>query len=140
MYERRSVLESPGYGIVDGQGTLMCQPGPERLARHVGHDVERPLTVNGRDEPGLDEPEDMRVLQAGRQPDFGQKARGAERGCGFRANDLDGDLPRVPNVVREVDGRHPAFAELALDVVAAREAAPEQVVGLGHALTLRPSH
>ena len=77
------------------------------------------------------------MLQARRQLDLGQKPIGAERLGDFGADDLDGDLPRVPNVVREVDGRHPPFAELALDVVAAREAASEHVVGLGHALTLR---
>jgi len=77
------------------------------------------------------------VLQARRQRDLGQKPIGAERLGDFGANGLDGDLPRVPNVVREVNGRHPAFAELALDVVAAREAAPEHVMGLGHALRLR---
>ena len=77
------------------------------------------------------------MLQARRQLDLGQKPIGAERLGDSGADDLDGDLPRVPNVVREVDGRHPAFAELALDVVAARETAPEHVVGLGHALRLR---
>ena len=69
------------------------------------------------------------MLQARRQLDLGQKRIGAERLGDFGADDLDRDLPRVPNVLREVDGRHPAFAELALDVVAAGETAPEHVVG-----------
>ena len=53
------------------------------------------------------------------------------------ADHLDGDLAGVPNVMREVDGRHAAFAELAFEVVTIREASAEHVVWLGHGLTLR---
>src|SRR6478672_11100413 len=39
--------------------------------------------------------------------------------------DLDGDVAVVPEVVGEVDGRHPASPELALDAVAVSQSSTE---------------
>ena len=39
------------------------------------------------------------------------------RECGLE--DLEGDLPFVPDIVSQIDGGHPALADLSLDAVAA---------------------
>ena len=49
---------------------------------------------------------------------FREEALGAERGGELGAQDLDGDVAIVLEVVREIDGGHAARAELALDAVA----------------------
>jgi hypothetical protein len=126
------------HGFADRDRALPREAGAQRFARDVRHHVERPLArIAGRHHPRIEQRQDVRVLQARRQLDLRQEAVGAERLGDLGADDLDGDLARVPNVMREVDGRHAAFAELAFDVVPIRKAAAEHVVGLGHALTLR---
>ena len=63
------------------------------------------------------------MLQVSGGLDLGQEPRGADD-CGeFRAQDLDGDLAVVLEVVREVHGGHAASAELALDPVAVGQCA-----------------
>jgi hypothetical protein len=44
----------------------------------------------------------VRVLQIGRELDLGQEALGADDGGQFRAQDLDGDPPVVPEIVGAV--------------------------------------
>ena len=50
--------------------------------------------------------------------DFADEPLGADHGREFRLEDLDGHLAAVPQVFGEIDGRHAAGAELALDPVA----------------------
>ena len=49
------------------------------------------------------------------------EALGADDGGEFGLQDLEGDLALVLEIVGEVDGRHAALAQLALEVVAAFE-------------------
>ena len=58
---------------------------------------------------------------------------GADDGGELGAEHLEGDLPVVLEVVGEVDGRHAALAQLALDAVALVER-PVQLAGGGHGL------
>ena len=58
------------------------------------------------------------MLQVRRGLDLGQEPLGAEHRGQLRAQDLERDLAVVPEVLGEVDGRHAAGAELALDAVA----------------------
>ena len=58
------------------------------------------------------------MLQVGGGPDLAEEPLGADHGGELGAHELDGDLAVVPEVLREVDGRHAAGAELALDAVA----------------------
>jgi len=60
----------------------------------------------------------VRVVEAGRDLDLAQKALGTEC-CGkLGLEHLDGYFAMVLQVLGEVDRRHPAVAELALDCVA----------------------
>ena len=58
------------------------------------------------------------MLQRRRGPDLGDEPLGAEH-CGeLRLQDFDGDLALVFDIVREIDRRHPARTQLALDAIA----------------------
>ena len=50
-----------------------------------------------------------------------QEPLAAERGAEVGVQHLDGDVAVVPEVVREIHGRHAARAELALDAIAVGE-------------------
>ena len=71
------------------------------------------------------------MVQVRGRPDLGQEALGAaDRGqLGFQ--DLERDLTFVLQVVGQEDGGHAAFAELALDGVAALEGGVEAIDGDG---------
>jgi len=100
----RFLHRKPGFAV---------QPVAKRLALHVGHDVvEEPVGF-----PRVEERQDMGVGKLGRDLDFPDKPLGAQC-CGeFRPKDLDRYLAAVLSVLSEVDGRHPAAAELALEKV-----------------------
>ena len=53
--------------------------------------------------------------------DLGEKPVAAKDGAELGIEHLEGDMTVVPEVAREVDGRHPAASDLALDVVAPAE-------------------
>src|SRR5204863_7358702 len=64
--------------------------------------------------------------------DLAQKALGAECVGKFRLQDLERDGAVVPQVLGEVDGGHPAVAELALEAVAVGESRAEGGQSVGH--------
>ncbi len=100
---------------------------PERLALDEGHDVvEQAAGLTG-----VDEAEDMGVLEVGGDPDLGEEALGPDYGE-FGPEDLDRDLALVPEVLREVDGGHAAGADLPLDAVAVSECRGEASRGVRH--------
>jgi len=67
----------------------------------------------------------MRVLQVGRRLDLGQETLGTDDRSEFRLQHLERDLPLVPEIVGQVDRRHPALAELELDAIAPFEGSVE---------------
>ena len=71
------------------------------------------------------------MLQPRRRADLGQEPFGAQCGAEIRMQDLDRDVAVVPQVVREIDRRHAARAELALDAVAVGEGELERTSSLG---------
>jgi hypothetical protein len=70
---------------------------------------------------GVVEREDVRVAKLRSELYLSKEAVAAERFGEFRSQHLERDIPVVPQIVREVYGRHAANAELALDRVAAGE-------------------
>ena len=58
------------------------------------------------------------MLEPGGEPDLALEAVGAEGGGELGVQHLQRDRAVVPEVVGQVDGRHAAAAELALDRVA----------------------
>ncbi len=57
------------------------------------------------------------MLEVRRRLDLGQEPLGTDYGCEFWPEDLERHLTLVLDVLREIDGRHPTFTELALDPV-----------------------
>ena len=79
----------------------------------------------------VEQRQDVGVAEAGGGGDLAQEALGAERGGELGAEDLDGDLAVVLEVVGEVDRGHAALAELALDAVAVGQRRGEAVEWAG---------
>ena len=75
--------------------------------------------------------EDVRMVEPRRDPDLAQEPLGAEDGGQVGAQHLERDLAVVLQVAREVDGRHAARADLALDRVALGEGGAQALSG-GH--------
>jgi hypothetical protein len=72
------------------------------------------------------------VLQVRRDADLAQEALGPEHGAELRVEDLDGHGAVVPDVARQVHGRHAAAAEHARQLVALGEGRREsRVLGFG---------
>ena len=80
---------------------------------------------------GIDERQDVGVLELRREPDLAQEPLGAEEGGKFRAEHLDCDQAVVLQIASEIDRGHPAATELALDTVAAGQRRLEAVQQLG---------
>src|SRR6476620_7984683 len=59
------------------------------------------------------------MLEIRRGPNLREKALGADHGGELRLQDLDRDLTVMPEVFGQVDRRHPAAPEAALDDVSA---------------------
>jgi hypothetical protein len=68
--------------------------------------------------------QDVRVGELGRDPDLTEEPL-AERGGELRVEHLERDRPVMAKVVRQMDRRHAAPAELALDAVAVSEGSLE---------------
>jgi hypothetical protein len=75
----------------------------------------------------------VRVLELGGDPDLAQKPLGADRGGDLRIEHLDGDLPLVAAVSREVDERHTPASDLPLDDVTVAKDLLDLVEEFSHA-------
>ena len=99
----------------------MVEPVAQRLPFHKRHDVVEEAVGFSR----VDETEDVGVLEMRSDLDLFQEPIGADDGRQLSAQFLEGDLPIVAYVVCEVDRRHAARAEQALDAIAAGEGGTE---------------
>jgi hypothetical protein len=114
------VAQRPGrltcnpQGVADRELPLPPDPVAQALALDVGHGEPE---VAGR-LAGIEDREDMRVLQPGGELDLALEPIGAEGDGHRRQEDLEGDGSLVLEVPGEIDRGHPAPAELALDEVA----------------------
>ena len=115
-------------GVVYWKLVLTVQLLPERLALHKRHHIEQERVRF----PGIEERQDVRVLEVGGCLDLGQEAVRTDH-CGqLRLEHLERDLAFMAQVVREEDGRHPAFADLAVDLVATFERRVQPVDHVRH--------
>ena len=102
--------------------------GTQRLALDERHDVVEEclpgFTSRSRCEMNLarvKERNDVGMAQVGSGLDFEQEPVGAQRCADLRIEHLDGDVPVVLQVARQVYRRHAAASELVLDGVAILE-------------------
>ena len=86
----------------------------ERLPLHVWHDVVEKAVGLARVEQG----QDVRVLQPGRDLDLAGEPLRAQGGRELGTEHFDGDLAAGASGLRPGDDGHPALPELALEQVA----------------------
>ncbi len=72
------------------------------------------------------------MLQTSGDPDLALESLGAERGGQVRAEHLEGDEAIVAEVPGEVDRRHAAAAELALEEIAVAQGVGEGGIDSSH--------
>ncbi len=104
-------------GVGDRELVFAFEPGPERFAPDVGHDVvEEPVGLTA-----VEQRENVGMLQPGGGLDFAQEPLAAQRSGQLGMEDLDGDRAVVTEVVGQIHGGHATCPELALDAVAVGE-------------------
>jgi hypothetical protein len=77
-------------------------------------------------------PQDVGMLETGDRLDLAQEPLGTDHRGKLGTQHLDRDLPVVLEVLGEVDRRHAALAQLALDRIAIGERQTEPVLEIGH--------
>src|SRR5688572_22180577 len=136
------------HRVSDGELLVASQPVPERLAFDEGHDVVQKgrggrvgrggrgtsrfgiatlATLPNRDHSGVEQWQDVRMLQVRGELDLLEEPVGAQDGGELGVEDLDGDLAAVLQIFGEIHGRHAAAAELPLDAIAIREGDGESI-------------
>jgi hypothetical protein len=116
------VRDFPGQAqrVVRRQRTFPVQPLAQRLSLHERHHVVQHAVHVAR----IVHRQDVWVIELGRDLDLAQEAVGAQRGGQLGAHHLHGHLPAVLEVLREIDGGHPALAQDPLDPVPVRQRGP----------------
>lgn len=112
--ERVGDLADDANDVGDGQLMLLREPRSERSAVDEGHDVVEEALRFTR----IDEGQNVRVLQPGRDLHFSEETLVAERRRQLGVQDLDRHRAVVLEVFGQVDGCHPAAAELSLEAIA----------------------
>jgi hypothetical protein len=130
VVERRGHLLGDADGIGHGELLLAGQPVAQGLPFDERHHVEQVAVGLTR----IEQRQDVRVLQIGRELDLGQEPLGADHGRELGAEHLERDPPGVADVLGEVDGRHAAGADLALEAVAVRQGGLEAAEQFGHSV------
>ena len=114
-------------GVVEGGGHFGREP--DRIADRelllAGQAIAQRFPLDERHHvvggavhfAAVDQAEDVGMLQRRDRLDLAQEPRGADDRGELGLQDLDGDLAVVLQVLREIDGGHPARAELALDAI-----------------------
>ena len=115
--ERVAHVAQEEHDVVHGQRSLAHEPVAQRSAGLEGHDEVARAAGFAR----VVEGNDVRMVKLRDDRDLLREAFGGERGLQRGMHDLHGDVARVLEVVREVDGGHAALAKFALDPVAVSE-------------------
>jgi len=107
---------------------LAGEPVAQGLPFDIGHDVEEGAVRLA----GVEQGQDVGMLQIGRELDLGQEPLGPDHGGELGAEDLQGHPPGVADVLGQVDGGHSAGADFALQAVAVGQGALQATQQLRH--------
>ncbi len=128
VVERVGHLARDAHGLVHAELRFAVQLVANRLAFDEGHDVEQERVRRA----GVEERQDVRMLQRCRGLDLDHEPLGSEHRGEFGLQDLDRDLAVVLQVLGEVDRGHSARTEFALDAIAVGEGRRQAGCELGH--------
>ena len=109
---------------IDGKRSFAIQPLAQRLAAHEGHDIEEMPRRIAR----IEQRQDVRMAELRRDLDLAKKSLGADGARQLGIEHLDRDLAPMAQVVGQVDRRHSAAANLALDAIPATDRRREAAV------------
>src|SRR4029434_9903572 len=105
------------YRFGDRKLTGAGESLPQGLAFHVWHDVvEKAVGI-----AGVEQAEDVRMLEPCGDFDFAGEALGTHRGGQVGPQHLHRDVAMMAEILGELDGRHAALAEFFLQAVAVGE-------------------
>jgi hypothetical protein len=121
IVERVGHLGRDTDGFVNAELGLAVQLPTERLSLDVRHDVVQESVSRA----GVEERQNVRVLEARRGLDFRDEALGAQHGGELGLEDLECHLAVVFQILGEIDRGHAALAELTLDAVAIGQSGAE---------------
>ncbi len=127
VVQRRCHVASYTDRIVDGQLLFAAQPVAQRLPLDEWHDVIQQGAAVALHLSRVVKRQYVGVLQPGRYLDLAQEALRPDGGGQLGMQNLEGHLPAMLGVLREVDGRHPASPHLAINDIAPRQAHPKAV-------------
>ena len=122
--ERRGDRAADADHLLGGEGAFLLEPLPDVLTLDEGHGEPEQLercAAGGqryRRDAGVEDAEDVGVLEARGDADLAAEPVGAEGGAELGVEELEGD-GFAGAVVGEKDGGHAPVAELALDGVRA---------------------
>jgi hypothetical protein len=117
VVQRGRYLGGNAHRIRDGKLLLALQSVAEGFPLHERHHVVGGAVGRAR----IDQAEDVGVLQVGDGLDLAEKPLGADDRGKLGPEHLDGDLPIVLEILREIHGRHAARTQLPLDPIAVGE-------------------
>ncbi len=124
--ERLGDLAQDPQRFVDGQLAVAHQAHAQGAALDVRHHVvQEPAAL-----AGIDQAQDVGMLQARRDADLAVKPFGAHRRGDLGPQDLDRDPAPVPQVLGEEHRPHAAGAQLVLDPVAVAQRVLQLSLGL----------
>jgi hypothetical protein len=72
------------------------------------------------------------MLEVGRDLDLAEEPLGSQGSGQLGPKDLHGHGAVMPEILGEVDGRHPAMTELALEAVPVGQPGPKAIGDVGH--------
>jgi hypothetical protein len=128
VVERGGDFRGDPEGIGDGKLFLAREPVAQRFALDVGHHVED----GAADTPGIEQGQDVGVLEIGGGLDLLQEPLGADERREIGAEHFDRDVAFVTDVLGEIDGGHAAGAQLALEGIAVGQRFLESFERIGH--------
>ncbi len=125
--ERIGDLAQQPQPLVDRQLAVARQPGAQRASLDVRHHVVQQRAGGA----GVEQAQDVGMLQARRDLDLAGEAFGAQRGGDLLPEDLDRNSAAVTQILGQEDRPHAAGAHLALDAVAVAQGLLQLPLGVG---------
>ena len=105
------------YRVGNGQAAFTLQPVAQRFALDIRHRVEQ----HPVGDIGVEQRQDVGVRQRGGDRDLAEEPVVTQRLSEIRPQHLEGHPALIAEVTGEIDKRHPATADLALNRVPARQ-------------------